>query len=209
MRQPKLDPAVEKYLKDLRRAVAVLPADRRREVLDEIRAHVTVALAEGESPELVIARLGTPETIVEEAQVEVVTPGQFPGRDVAVMLLMAMTFVFTVIAWLIAVFAVRRSRAWTTSQKWIGLVAWPWGLYAMNLLITRWPFGPAQLATGPFTWLFWMSMPFGTFAWTGAVYLYLRHPARIARQRAKRAEGSVLHRTLGDSFTLRRSEPRP
>lgn len=206
MRQRKLDPQVEKYLLRLRKEAAVLPADQRRELLEDIRAHAEAALAGGETPDQVVVQLGEPAQIVAELEPEPTRVGEFPGRDVAVMLLLVMTLFFTVLAWVAAAVVARRSTAWTRAQKLIGLVVWPWAMYAMNIAVTRWPAGPARLATGPVTWFFWMSVPFGTFAWTGAVYLYLRHPARIARQRAKQAEGSVLRRTLGDSFTLRRGE---
>lgn len=202
MTKQKLDRTIETYLTKLRHEAAVLPADRRKELLDEIRAHAASAVAEGESPETVVTELGDPETVVAEAQSNSPAEAQFTGTDVGVILLMALTVIFTVITWAAAAWKIRRSTSWTTKQKVIGVVVWPWAAYAVNSLLLPGP--DPSIATGPVTWFFYATAPFGTLAWAGAVYLYRVHPARVARQRKKQAEGSRLHRSLGDSFRLRR-----
>ena len=202
MTSARLDKVIEAYLKRLRHEAAVLPADRREELLREIRDHAASAVTAGESPDAVVAHLGDPQAVVAEAQSESAMPSQFNGTDVGVMLLMVATLALSVIAWAAAAVMVTRSASWSLKQKVIGVIAWPWGLYFLNLMLIDRP-GPFG-GMGPLMWFYWTTAPFGVWAWTGAVYLYRTHPARIARQRAKIAEGSRLHRALGDSFTLRR-----
>jgi hypothetical protein len=202
MTRRNLDPQIRDYLAQLRQAAAVLPADRRAELLDEIRAHAEAGLAAGEQPQQIVSELGDPEAVIAEAQSGTQAGAQFPGTDVGVILLLALTLVFTMLAWLAAAVMVLRTSSWTAKQKFIGVVVWPWATYAVNVVLGGGPV-PSN-ATGPFSWFYWVTIPFGALAWTGAVYMYRTHPARVARQRAKQAQGSVLHRSLGDSFTFRR-----
>lgn len=204
MSQPRLDPQVEKYLSELRRAVAVLPADRRKNLVEEIRGHAAEALAEGEPPEQVIATLGDPEAIVAEASPPSMPAGQLPGRDVAVMFLLVLGIAIPILSWIAAAVLAYRSPSWSTHQKWIGLLGLP-------ALVTAVFYGPAFLSVGLpagagtllITYVVVGSI-MGGMGWTGAVYLYATHPARVARRRRAPAERSRLHRALGDSFTLRR-----
>ena len=58
---------VHDYFARLERALAPLPKDRRQQILDDLRDHVTTALAEGTPASQVLAALGTPEDIANEA----------------------------------------------------------------------------------------------------------------------------------------------
>lgn len=203
MRKQKLDPQVEQYLSKLRREAAVLPADRRADLLREIRAHVESALHSGEPPERVVTNLGDPRTVVAEAQSEPMAESQFAAVDVGAILLLALTALFSVFAWFGAAVMGFRSAAWSPKQKLIGVVLWPWATFALLFFASGGP-PDGELVGGPVMDFYWLVGRFTTFFWIGAVYLYRVHPARIARQRAKQATGSVLHRALGDSFTLRR-----
>lgn len=58
---------VQDYFTRLGRALAPLPKDRRRQILDDLRDHVTTALAEGTPTNQVLDALGTPEDIATEA----------------------------------------------------------------------------------------------------------------------------------------------
>lgn len=55
------------YFSRLERALAPLPKDRRRQILDDLHDHVTIALAEGTPASQVLAALGPPEDIANEA----------------------------------------------------------------------------------------------------------------------------------------------
>ena len=58
---------VHDYFSRLERALAPLPRDRRRQILDDLRDHVDIALAEGTPASQVLEALGTPEDIASEA----------------------------------------------------------------------------------------------------------------------------------------------
>jgi hypothetical protein len=58
---------VHDYFSRLERALAPLPRDRRRQILDDLRDHVNIALAEGTQASQVLAALGPPEDIASEA----------------------------------------------------------------------------------------------------------------------------------------------
>lgn len=65
-------PLVRRYLKRLDAALARVPAEERRQIIDGVEEHVATALAELEEPTQVdvhdvLARLGDPETIAAEA----------------------------------------------------------------------------------------------------------------------------------------------
>ncbi len=202
MRRQKLDPTVEEYLSRLGHAAAVLPADRRTELMEEIRAHARAAVEAGERPERVIAELGDPADVIEAAQSEPTYEPQFGALEVRAILFMALTLLLSVFAWLAGAIFAARSTAWTLKQKLIGVVLLPWASFALSLLWSGEP--PPGATDTPLMTFYWLAGRHATLFWIGGVYLYRVHPARIARQRAKQAGGSVLHRSLGDSFTLRR-----
>lgn len=73
-----LDATAEEYLSEIERAAAVLPANRRAELLADVRSHIVVAQAEAasgspagiEDPAVmsqILSKLGDPEAIVAAA----------------------------------------------------------------------------------------------------------------------------------------------
>ncbi|MBV9447608.1 MAG: hypothetical protein JO345_17125 [Streptosporangiaceae bacterium] len=64
---PGAEAIVHDYFSRLGRALAPLPKDRRDQILDDLRDHVTAALAEGQPADQVLGALGTPEDIADEA----------------------------------------------------------------------------------------------------------------------------------------------
>jgi hypothetical protein len=81
------DELIDAYLRRLDAAAAVLPADRRAELVSEIRSHLREAMddrATGDD-ELavrnVLERLGSPEEIVSEASDSVPAPAIVPVRE--------------------------------------------------------------------------------------------------------------------------------
>jgi hypothetical protein len=64
---PGAEEIVRDYFSRLERALAPLPKDRRLQILEDLRDHVTTALAEGAPARQVLDALGTPEDIASEA----------------------------------------------------------------------------------------------------------------------------------------------
>ena len=132
------DPHVTDYLDRLRDASVSLPEDRREELVDEVRAHIEMALATdgaGDDPavEATLARLGSPEEIVgAEIEAEAIgampasrsgsTPGprRRPHASVEFKAFFLLTFgavVLPFIGPLVALGYVWASARWTTIQK--------------------------------------------------------------------------------------------
>ncbi len=58
---------VHDYFSRLKRALAPLPKDRRQQIIDDLHDHVAIALSEGTPVSQILAALGTPEDIANEA----------------------------------------------------------------------------------------------------------------------------------------------
>lgn len=137
-----LHPLAEEYLERLDRAAAHLPRVRRRELVDEIEAHLLEALG----PEATEAdvrnaldRLGSPEEIVDaETPLTVTARRNRIGAQewLAVMLLPLGGFLFGV-GWIAGVILLWTSRAWSTLDKVIGTVVIPGGLATVASLSAR------------------------------------------------------------------------
>jgi hypothetical protein len=131
---------VADYLRRLDAAAARLPADRRAELVDEIRGHIEAALTEaGTRDETtvrnVLGRLGEPAEIVAEAAPEFVVGVAPPGRTgpgvleiSAVLLLLFGGFFPPVLGWILGVGLLWYSPLWTYRDKIIGTLVWPGGL---------------------------------------------------------------------------------
>jgi uncharacterized membrane protein len=127
-----LHPLAAEYLERLERAARTLPRAERRELIDEINAH----LAEATDPQMsdadvltVLDRLGEPEDIVG-AQ----SPDDRPSRAgagslewAAIILLLAGGFIVFV-GWIVGLVLLWSSRAWTIRDKLIGTLIVPGGL---------------------------------------------------------------------------------
>lgn len=80
-----VDALVDRYLTDLEAELRGLPADRRREILDEVGQHITAARAALDADSeaairTVLERLGDPADIAAEARERFGIPGR--GRQV-------------------------------------------------------------------------------------------------------------------------------
>jgi HAAS domain-containing protein len=125
-----LHPLAADYLKRLERAARRLPRGERRELVEEITAH----LSEATDPDMsdaealtVLDRLGDPEDIVDaEPAVE---PVQRRGMHewAAIFLLLFGGFAF-VFGWVAGAILLWTSRAWDTRDKLIGTLIVPGGL---------------------------------------------------------------------------------
>ncbi len=128
-----LHPAAADYIKRLRRASRSLPRDTRRELLSDIEAHLQEAIDSGMSDAEVMStldRLGSPEEIVAAHYADTVDPssGAKGLHEWAAILLLLLGGFVIGIGWLIGVFLLWSSRAWTTVDKLIGTFIVPGGL---------------------------------------------------------------------------------
>jgi Protein of unknown function (DUF1700) len=134
------DRIVDDYLKRLSRELRDLPRARRRELLDEIEAHISEARsgleAENEAEiRNVLERLGTPAEIAaeERARSGAVTRRGGPIEILALIGLLVGGFLF-VIRWFAGLVLLWVSDAWTTREKLVGTLLVPGGLFPGHLL---------------------------------------------------------------------------
>jgi hypothetical protein len=159
-----LHPSAEDYLHRLDRAARRLPRAERRELIEEITAH----LAEATDPDMpeaevltVLDRLGDPEDIVEAEHEGEPAPTERRGiREwAAIFLLLFGGFIFFV-GWIGGLILLWSSRAWDTRDKLIGTLIVPGGLAtafvaailgSSTRVCTSGPGSPTQCTPGPST----------------------------------------------------------
>ena len=168
---------VEDYLRRLDAAAAGLPAERRAELVADIREHIDAALhAQGDEVDArnVLERLGPPEQIAAEATDDagasrMRTSGTF--EVVALVVLALGGFVIPVLGYLAGVALVLGSKTWSMREKQIGLLL-PFLLLYLPVVVVAmtsgsWNLGMAELVLLP--------VLFGGLAGlVGAVYLAVR-----------------------------------
>lgn len=129
---PSLHPLAAAYLKRLDRAARRLPRSERRDLTEEISAH----LAEAITPEMsdaealtVLDRLGDPEDIVEAQRPEEPQRWRSLGARewTAILLLLLGGFIFYV-GWIAGAVLLWTSTAWNLRDKLIGTLLVPGGL---------------------------------------------------------------------------------
>ena len=155
-----LDPLVDDYLSRLARAAAVLPPDRRDELLGEIGEHIAVARASGAADDEVavrnlLERLGEPAEIVAAAQED--GPSAWPvaggwggpsamvprplgtGPELAAVLLLTAGSFVPVVGWVVGVVLLWMSSLWRVREKLLGTLVVPLGpgaaIYALPFLL--------------------------------------------------------------------------
>jgi hypothetical protein len=118
------DQLVADYLKRLRRAARTMPRARRRELLDEIAAHIAEARAAGAVPlQRVLDELGDPKDIAATGSAS----GRLGVREVAaVVLLLLGGFVFLA-GWVVGLILLWASPRWRWPDKLLGTLVWPFG----------------------------------------------------------------------------------
>jgi hypothetical protein len=120
------DILVHRYLRDLEAQLHDLPANRRRELLDEVGEHIAAARA-ALDPETeagvrtVLERLGDPADIAAEARERFGVPATparpaTPWLEVIALVLLVIPFV----GWVVGVVLVWLSQLWTTRDKLVG-----------------------------------------------------------------------------------------
>lgn len=143
------DPRVVAYLQRLEEAASGLRAERRAELVAEIRDHISSRLADlgppaaGEDPvERTLARLGEPEEIVaaaaDDAGTEVApergfhpSPRTGPGgMEAAALVLLLLGGFVAGIGWIAGVVLLWMSARFTVAEKLLATLVWPFGLAA-------------------------------------------------------------------------------
>jgi hypothetical protein len=129
------DQLVDAYLKRLRKELAGLPRERRRELEQEISEHVAEARAslsaqnEAEIRTL-LDRIGDPGDIAAEARERFgVAPRKTGAVEIGALILLPIGgVVLPVLGWIVGVILLWVSQAWTTRDKLIGTLVLPGGL---------------------------------------------------------------------------------
>ena len=121
-----VDTLIDRYLTDLEAELADLPANRRREILDELGEHISEARAAGDADteagiRTVLERLGDPADIAAEARERFgiqagPTKPATPWLEVIALVALVIPF----LGWLVGAVLVWLSRIWTTPDKLIG-----------------------------------------------------------------------------------------
>jgi hypothetical protein len=140
MNDSSLHPLARDYLKRLEKAAANLPRARRKELVEEIEAHLREALPPGadEAEALnVLERLGEPEEIVAETgpRTEPMLTISAGKREwLAIPLLLLGGFIAG-IGWVVGAVLLWTSRIWTLRDKLIGTLVMPGGLLALVFVV--------------------------------------------------------------------------
>ena len=149
-----VDEVVADYLARLDRAAQVLSPDRRTELVEEIRDHITQARASGDAGDeaavrTLLDRLGDPDEIVAAARegdpVVPPVPQAWPtrrpsiGLEICSVLLLTVGSIIPLLGWLIGVVLLWSSRRWTVVDKLMGTLIVPGGPLAIALLAVAVP----------------------------------------------------------------------
>jgi uncharacterized membrane protein len=120
------------YLRRLRRELRGVPATRRREILEELQAHIADARVEAggldeAAARTLVDRLGDPEEIAAEARAGTGSTRPAGFEVAAVILLLAGGFAAGV-GWLAGLVMLWTSDAWSLRDKVLGTLVVPGGL---------------------------------------------------------------------------------
>ena len=118
------DQLVADYLKRLRRAARTMPRARRRELLDEITAHIAEARATGEVPlQRVLDDLGDPKDIAATGS----TRKPLGVREIAAVILLLIGGFIFLAGWVVGLVLLWASPRWRWPDKLLGTLVWPFG----------------------------------------------------------------------------------
>jgi uncharacterized membrane protein len=138
--KPTVERLVDDYLKQLSRELRDLPRARRRELLDEIEAHISEARsgmeAENEAEiRNLLERLGDPAEIAAEERARSGIGERRGGwREIITLIGLLVGGFVLVIGWFVALVLLWISDAWTTREKLVGTLVVPGGLLPAALL---------------------------------------------------------------------------
>jgi uncharacterized membrane protein len=136
MTAPHADEVVTRYLARLEAALAPVASDRRQELLDDVRAHISearIALPNETDADLlnIIDRLGDPADMAaaEIGRVESTAPKPRTSRALEIA-----GIVLLLVFWPVGVVLLWMSDAWTTRDKLIGTLVPPGGYLAFLVI---------------------------------------------------------------------------
>lgn len=129
-------PLVTRYLKDLERALRDIPADKRRDIVDDIKTHIAEAAADrGEEmteSELrsLLDQVGHPEAIAEDARerfgIQRRRGGAMEGLAIGALLVGGL--IVPGVGWLLGIILLWASSVWSMRDKILGTLVIPGGL---------------------------------------------------------------------------------
>jgi uncharacterized membrane protein len=131
------DRLVAAYLKELAKAAEPLPAARRTELIDDVKAHIAEERAAGATSESeirqILQRLGDPHEIVAAATDGLVLVDVPPKLRPSDMVALALVFLgpylpgvwVPIIAYMIGIGMLWSSNRWTAAWKLLGTLNWP------------------------------------------------------------------------------------
>jgi hypothetical protein len=118
------DQLAAEYLRRLRRAARTMPRARRRELLDEITAHIAEARAAGAQPlQSVLDDLGDPKDIAATGS----TRSRLGLREVAAVILLLLGGFIFVVGGIVGLILLWASPRWRWPDKLLGTLVWPFG----------------------------------------------------------------------------------
>jgi hypothetical protein len=118
------DQLVADYLKRLRRAARTMPRARRRELLDEITAHIAEARAAGDVPlQRVLDDLGDPKDIAATGSAR----KPLGVREIAAVILLLIGGFIFLAGWVVGLVLLWASPRWRWPDKLLGTLVWPFG----------------------------------------------------------------------------------
>ena len=134
------EPQIADYLKQLNHQLRGIPRERRREVVNEIAAHIAQAREtspiESEADLLTLLdRIGQPEEIAAEASERVDGPERSIGNEIAAIVLLLVGGFILGIGWIVGVVLLWSSTIWTIRDKLIGTLIVPGGLAASTYFV--------------------------------------------------------------------------
>jgi uncharacterized membrane protein len=124
------DEHVSDYLKRLEGELSDLPRARRREIVEEVSAHIAEARASGDIETeaevlTLLDRIGEPDEIAAEARARLDLQPAKPGsREVWALILLAVGWLFLpYVGWIVGVYLLWSSAVWSRNEKLIGTLA--------------------------------------------------------------------------------------
>ena len=130
---------VDDYIDGLARAAQSLPAERREELLADVRSHVAESGATTEAEvRNVLERLGSAEEILAEYEDAPATPPRVEPRlrfqEYAVLVLLPLGGFLFIVGWLVGVALLWTSDRWRTGEKLLGTLFPPFGYLSFAIL---------------------------------------------------------------------------
>jgi hypothetical protein len=129
------DELIGDYVKRLERELRDLPRARRREIVDEISAHIAEATSAPQEPSEtevlnLLDRLGDPTEIAADARARFdLEPKKAGATEIWALIMLSIgSVVFPIFGWIVGVALLWSAGVWTRAEKLIGTLVVPGGL---------------------------------------------------------------------------------